>query len=203
MLGDVEGSRRAAADAWSLIEEFDLALAKGIYAGDVGLSELLGRDLGRAEQVLRRGHDALVEMGDVGVRSTVDAILGDVLFLQGRRDEALELAEESRTIAAVDDLDAQPRWRAVRARVLSSRGAHEEAIAVVGDAVALVESIDFLDLKGYVHDVLGEVLERAGRRDEAVAAVERAIVLYEQKGNVVSAARSRAMLDGLRAARPS
>ena len=203
MLGDVEGSRRAAADAWALIEEFDLALARGIYAGDIGSSELLARDLERAEHVLRRGHDALVAMGDVGVRSTVDAILSDVLFLQARHDEALELAEESSRIASVDDLDAQPRWRAAKARVLSLRGAHDAAIEVVGEAVALVEPIDFLDLKGYVYDVLAEVLERVGRKDEAVAAVERAIAFYEQKGNVVSAMRSRAALDGLRTARRS
>jgi tetratricopeptide (TPR) repeat protein len=203
MLGDVEGSRRAAADARALIDEFDLALVRGIYAGDVGLAELIGRDLERAEQVLRRGHDELVAMGEVGVRSSVDPLLSDVLFLQGRHDEALEFAEETRRIASVDDLDGQPRWRAAKARVLSFRGAHDEAIEVVGEAVALVEPIDFLDLKGYVHDVLAEVHERAGRRDEAVAAVERAIAFYELKGNVVSARRSRAVLDDLRAARPS
>jgi class 3 adenylate cyclase/tetratricopeptide (TPR) repeat protein len=203
MLGDVEASRRAAADAWALIEEFDLLLARGIYAGDVGSAELLAGDLERAEDVLRRGHDALVVMGDVGVRCTVDSLLSDLLFLTDRYDEALELAAESRAIGSSDDLDAQPRARAVQARVFAARGEHDRALEVVLEAVELVEPIDFLDLKGYVHAVLGEVHERAGRRDEAVAAVERAIVLFEQKGNVVSATRSRAVLDELRATRPS
>jgi hypothetical protein len=54
-----------------------------------------------------------------------------------------------------------------------------------------------------VYDVLAEALGRVDRVDEAVAAVERAIEFHELKGNVVSAARSRAELDGLRAARPS
>ena len=67
--------------------------------------------------------------------------------------------------------------------------------------MALVEPIDFLDLKGHVHDVLGEVLARAGRLDDAAVAVERAIALHEQKGNVVSANRSRKLLDELRATR--
>jgi class 3 adenylate cyclase/tetratricopeptide (TPR) repeat protein len=203
MLGDVDGSRRAAADAWSLIEEFDLGLVRGLYAGDVGVAELLSGDLERAERVLRRGHDQLVAMGDVGVRSTVDGVLADVLFLQDRHKEALELAEETRRIASPDDLDAQPRWRAARARVLAARGAHDEALAVIREAVALVEPIDFLDLNGYVHAVHGEVLERAGLREEAVGAVERAIACFEQKGNVVSAERSRAVLGELRAARRS
>ena len=131
MRGEFELSRRAASQAWDLIEEFDMSLLKGIYSGDVGSAELIARDLDRAEFVLRRGHDALVEMGDVGVRSTVDGVLSDVLFLQGRHDEALTFADESRAIASPDDLDSQPRSRAARARVLASRGAHDEALALV------------------------------------------------------------------------
>ena len=203
MLGDVEASRRAAAAGLALIEEFDFALHKGLYAWDVGLAEVITGDLDRAERELRRGHDLLVEIGDTGVRSTVDGILGDVLCVMGREDEALDLAEESRRIASSDDLDSQPRWRAVRARVLGRRGEYDEALALLDEAVALVEPIDFLDLKGHVHDVLGEVLARAGRQDEAGVALERAIVLHEQKGNVVSAQRSRRVLDELRATRPS
>jgi class 3 adenylate cyclase/tetratricopeptide (TPR) repeat protein len=203
MLGEVQASRRAAADAWALIEEFDLTLAKGLYAGDVGVAELIGRDLDHAENVLRRGHEVLVAIGDVGVRSTVDAIYADVLFHRGRHDEALELAEESRVIAAVDDLDSQPRWRAARARVLSYRGEHDEALALLDDALALVEPLDFLELKGYVHDVLAEALARVDRVDEAAHAVGRAIAFHEQKGNVVSAARSRSVLDGLGVEHPS
>ena len=143
------------------------------------------------------------QIGDIGVRSTVDAVLSDVLFLQGQYDEALVFADSSRTIAGADDLDAQPRWRTARARVLSARGEHDEALALLGEAVELVEPIDFLELKGYVHDVLAEALVRVDRIDDAVGAVERAIAFHEQKGNVVSAARSRSVLDGLRAARPS
>ena len=203
MLGEVEASRRAAADAWALIEEFDLALAKGIYACDVGLGELIGGDLDRAERVLRRGHDDLVEMGDRGVQSTVDAIFAEALLLQGRHDEALQLAAESRAIVGPDDLDAQPRWRAARARVLSFRGEHEEALALLDEARELVGPIDFLQLKGYVYDVGAEALARVGRVDEAVAALQGAIDAHDQKGNVVSAARSRAVLHDLRAARPS
>ena len=202
MRGEFEPSRRAAEDAWNLIEEFDLRLVRGIYSGDVGCAELIARDLDRAEFVLRRGHDALLEMGDVGVRSTVDGVLSDVLFLKGRHDEALELADESRAIAAPDDLDSQPRWRAARARVLASRGAIDEALELLGEAVELVAQIDFLELKGYVYDVLGEALVQAGRQEDAAAAVQQAVVFYERKGNVVSAGRSSSVLDGLRAARP-
>jgi tetratricopeptide (TPR) repeat protein len=203
MLGDTEASRRAADEAWRILEEFDLALSKGLYACDVGLAEMLGGDLDRAEYVLRRGHDHLVGIGDTGVRSTVDGILGNVLFLLGRDDEALELAEESRSIASRDDLDSQPRWRVVRARVLGKTGQFDEALALLDEAVAIVEPLDFLEVKGFVHDVLAELLLQVGRAEEARAAVERAIGFHELKGNVVSAGRSRTALAELRASQPS
>jgi class 3 adenylate cyclase/tetratricopeptide (TPR) repeat protein len=199
MRGELELSRRAAADAWSLIEEFDMRLVKGIYSCDVGSAELIAREFDRAELLLRRGHDALVEMGDVGVRSTIDGLLSDVLFLQGRHDEALALADESGAIAAADDLDSQPRSRAARARVLASRGELDEALGLLEEAVELADSTDFLELAAYVHEVHAEVLARAGLTDDAHAAIRQAVALYEQKGNVVSAGRMRAVLDGLRA----
>jgi tetratricopeptide (TPR) repeat protein len=180
-----------------------MRLLKGIFSGDVGSAELIARDLDRAEFVLRRGHDALVEMGDVGVRSTVDGVLSDVLFLQGRHDEALAFADESRAIASLDDLDSQPRSRAARARVLASRGAHDEALALVTEAFELVEPTDFLELRAYVHEVHADVLVRAGRTEDAAVAIQQAGALYEQKGNVVSAARTLAGLDDLGTLRPS
>ena len=116
------------------------------------------------------------------MRSTVDGVLSDALFLQGRYDEALELADESRSIAATDDLDSQPRSRVARARVLASRGPLDEALDLMGEALELVGPIDFTELKGYVHEVHGEVLVRAGRTEDAVAAVQRRLPSTRRKG---------------------
>jgi class 3 adenylate cyclase/predicted ATPase len=204
MQGDVEGARSSSSRAWGLIEEFGLTMQQSIYAMDVGIAELLTGDLDRAADVLRRGHELLVEVGDSGARCTVDAMLADVLFQLGRPDEAAWFAEESSSITAPDDLDAQPRWRAALSRVLSSRGDHARAEALAREAVVLVEPTDLLLLKGTVYDAFGEVLANAGRTDEAAAALEQAIAVHGQKGNVVSTERSRAALAELRAnARPS
>jgi tetratricopeptide (TPR) repeat protein len=203
MLGDFDAVRSSSARALSLIEEFELTFQRGTYAVDVGFAELLAGDLDRSERELRLGHDLLAEIGDSGLRSSVDAVLSDVLFLQGCDDEALVFAEESRAAGAIDDLDSQPRWRGARARVLSRRGDHDEALALVHEALALLEPTDFIGQHAYVCDVHGEVLAASGQLYEASAAVERAIGFHEQKGNVVSAARSRSRLDGLRAGRPS
>ena len=203
MQGDFGAARSSGARAWELIEEFGLTLHRGLYGADVGFAEALAGDLEQSERVLRRGHELLVEVGDKGVRATLDGLLADVLVRQGCDEEALELVEEVRTIAQIDDLDAQPRWRAVLARVLSRRGAHAEAEQRAREALALLEPTDFIDLEGYVRDVLGEVLARVGRIQEALDEVGRAAALHEQKGNVVSAARSRAVLEELRASEPS
>ncbi len=164
---------------------------------------MLVGDLEQSERVLRRGHDLLVEIGDVGVRATLDGVLADVLVRQGSTTRRSTSSTTYGTIAQIDDLDAQPRWRAVRARVLSRRGAHDEAEQLAREALALLEPTDFIDLEGYVRDVLGEVLARVGRIQEALDEVGRAAALHEQKGNVVSAARSRAVLEKLRASEPS
>ena len=58
--GTSRPSRRAAAAARSLLDEFDFTMHMGLYAGDIGVSELIGRDLDRAEFELRRGHEVLV-----------------------------------------------------------------------------------------------------------------------------------------------
>ena len=170
---------------------------------DVGFALLLAGDLEQAERELRRGHDLLLGVGDTGARCTVDAMLADVLRSQGRFDEAVRFAEESSAISSPDDLDAQPRWRAALARVLASQGLHERALQLALEGVALVKPIDLLPLKAIVYDSLGAVHATAGRIEESAAAVEQAIALHEQKGDVVSADRSRSVLDGLRAARPS
>ena len=96
MQGDFDDARSAASQGWALIEEYGLELLKGTHSLDVGVAEVIAGDLDAAAARLRRGHELLVEMGDTGVRSTVDAILADVEFRLGRPDEAVWLAEQSR-----------------------------------------------------------------------------------------------------------
>ncbi len=84
MQGDFDDARSAASQAWALIEEYGLELLKGTHSLDVGVAEVIAGDLDAAAARLRRGHELLVEMGDTGVRSTVDAILADVEFRLGR-----------------------------------------------------------------------------------------------------------------------
>ena len=58
----------------------------------------------------------------------------------------------------------------------------------------LAENTDAINLHGDILMDLAEVASMAGETDEANSAIEAAIVLYDQKGNVVSAARARSVL---------
>ena len=199
MQGDFDEARSSASDSFALIEEFGLTLSRGIHSMDVGFALALSGDLDESLRVLRRGHDVLEWVGDSGARCTLDAMLADVLFRAGQADEAARYAEESREIAAADDLDAQPRWRTALARIVATRGDHGDAERLAREAVALVDPLDLLPVKADAYAALGEVLAAAGRIDDARAAVEQALAFYELKGNVVSAERSHAVLAELRA----
>jgi class 3 adenylate cyclase/tetratricopeptide (TPR) repeat protein len=152
---------------------------------------------GEAERVLREMHELYESMGETAFNSTICSLLGHALCDQGRFDEAERFAARSRELAAEDDFASQGDWRLVQARVLSERGSFDEAIALVGEAVAIMDATDYLDWQGGGHEVRGMVLEAAGRGDDARTAFDEALARYEQKGNVPAAARIRARLDGL------
>ena len=124
MQANFDEARASSERAWALIEEFGLTLLKGLFSIDIGLAEALTGDLDRAERELRRGHDLLVAIGDRGTRSSVGAILADVLHRQGRDDEALELATATRAISGADDLD---RSAAMESSHSASPGASRRA----------------------------------------------------------------------------
>jgi uncharacterized protein HemY len=79
----------------------------------------------------------------------------------------------------------------VRASVLARRGGLAEAERLARQAVALAERTDFLNHRAEALTVLADVLARSERPEQAKVAREEALDLYEQKGNLVAAARVR------------
>ena len=65
----------------------------------------------------------------------------------------------------------------------------------ISEAVAIVVRTDFLFDRGTVHLDRAEVMELLGRHEEARAARERALAMFEEKGDLVSAARTRSLLE--------
>jgi class 3 adenylate cyclase/tetratricopeptide (TPR) repeat protein len=145
--------------------------------------EILAGELGAAEATLRNGYKALERMGGTGPRANVASLLARVLVLQQRNEEAEEMARICEQLAAVHQLDAQIKLRAVHAIVLARRGELEQAERLAREAVDLADQTDQLDSRAEAHVDLAEVLRHGGRQGEAARELERAIWLYKEKGN--------------------
>ncbi|HEY2187622.1 MAG TPA: hypothetical protein VGH48_03575, partial [Caldimonas sp.] len=171
-------------------------LGRGVIAAQTGVDvarvELLAGDLAAAERELRADCDFLVRAGETYVLSTVAAVFARVQRERGRDDDALALAKTAEDAAAEDDIDAQVQWRSVRAPILARRGEHAAAEALARAALALATSAEVPLLLAEAHTDLAQVLALAGRADHARAEYRQAAEISAEKGDVVSAARSRA-----------
>jgi predicted ATPase/class 3 adenylate cyclase len=200
MLERFQEARRAASEGRKILEDLGpRVMTTMTVAGRAGLTEELGGDLQRAEEIERRGYEELKRVGEKSLFSTLAAQLADVLYRQGRYEEAEGIAGESEQAAPADDIASQSMWRGVRAKVLARRGEFDEAERLAREGVALREGIDFLTNTPQVWESLGEVLRLAGRNDEAAQALEEAAKLHERKGNRVSTKRVRKQIASLSA----
>jgi class 3 adenylate cyclase/predicted ATPase len=196
MLGDFDAARELIERVRTMTE--DLGLARGlpfILRAEHGwIVETLAGDPKAAEREIRVAYEALEQMGEKGLLSTQAARLGQSLYAQQRYVEAENYAKISEQAGASDDIVTQMLWRQVRAKTLARGGQVEDAEDLARDAVALAEPTDALDMRADGLVDLAEVLRLIGRTDETTGVLEGAVRLYEQKGDVVSAARARSVL---------
>jgi tetratricopeptide (TPR) repeat protein len=182
MLADL-GLRIAAAGASQ--ERFDL--------------EMLADRPAEAERELREACDTLEEIGEKGFLSTRLGCLAEALYAQGRFEGAERVSLLAEDMASdPNDLDAQFRWRAVRAKALARRGELAAAEKLAIEAAGIVEKTDWPNIRAGVQLDLADVLELAGRDAEAIPVVEEALRLYEEKQNRVGASKARSRLAALR-----
>ena len=197
MRGDFDEARRALSEARSVFTDLGLPFRAGTTALFSAPVELLADDPAEAEAVLRAGSDVLRAHGETGVFATLAGYRAEALYRLGRYDDAERATRESEANASVDDVDAQPRWRTVRAKIAARRGDVDLALRLNSEAIEYLEGSDYLDLRGDVLLDRAEVLRVAGRVEEARASATDALRLYEQKGNIASAERAQAVLDEL------
>jgi class 3 adenylate cyclase/tetratricopeptide (TPR) repeat protein len=156
--------------------------------------ELLADDPAAAERISRESYELMEQLGEKAYLSSIATRLARALYLQGRHDEAERITRTSEDAAADDDVSAQTEWRSIRALVLATRGECAEAETLAREAVALIERTDYIDAHADALVDLAEVLGRSGQEEQALAVAENGLRLYEQKGNVVSAGKARALL---------
>ena len=196
MLGHFDAARELIERVRTMTE--DLGLARGlpfILRAEHGwIVETLAGDPPRPSEI-RIAYEVLeLKMGEKGLLSTHAARLAQSLYAQQRYVEAEDYAKISEQAGASDDIATQTLWRQVRAKTLARRGHVEDAEQLARDAVALAEPTDALDMRADGLVDLAEVLHLIGRTDETTGVLECAVRLYEQKGDVVSAARARSVL---------
>jgi class 3 adenylate cyclase/tetratricopeptide (TPR) repeat protein len=147
-----------------------------------------------AEVALRAGAETLATMHADDLLATTRAMLAQAVYAQGRFAEADELCRVAADAGAAEDMVTHVIWRGVKAKLLARDGKFEQAEALAREAVDLVEPTDLLSHRGDAMLDLAEVRRMCSRTDTYHPAAQIALSLYEQKGNVVGAARARSLL---------
>jgi predicted ATPase/class 3 adenylate cyclase len=193
MIGRFDTARELLGLACRTLEDLGFVTLSSSFTQYEGLVEILAGNLARAEERLKFGLGRLEEMGEKAFVSSLAAVLAEVLYRQGRHDEAARFVDRSEQTAAPDDLAAQIAWRTVRAKILATAGRWEDAEAHAHRAVSLAGKTDRSNQHAAACLALGEVLHKR-RPVEAEAAIRKALALYEAKGNVVAAKGVHALL---------
>jgi ATP/maltotriose-dependent transcriptional regulator MalT len=136
----------------------------------------------------------LSSMNATDALATTTALLAQVVYAQGRLEEAAELCRMTDRHAAAEDTLSQAIWRGVQAKVLVREGSADEAEDLAREGVALMSQTDLLSLHGDAILDLAEVLRTRERIDEADRAAQTALELYEIKGNATAVGRARLVL---------
>jgi class 3 adenylate cyclase/tetratricopeptide (TPR) repeat protein len=152
--------------------------------------EMLAGDVETAAAEAEEAYARLLEKGDLW--PYLGAFLGQARLALGRSTEAAEVAEVAASSAVAVE---RALGLGVLARVRAKEGDVTEAEELIDEAVAIVERTDFLFDRGTVQLDRAEVMELLGRDEEARAARERALEMFEEKGDLVSAARTRSLLE--------
>jgi class 3 adenylate cyclase/tetratricopeptide (TPR) repeat protein len=176
----------------------ELGLLLPYSAGHIwaAVEELAGNPEG-VEWRMREGIEELRTAGETGYLSTSAVWLAEALYEQGRYDEALDATRLSQETTAPGDVASQAGWRSIRAKIYAVTGRLEEAETLAREAVTVSDTTDHLKQIGDVRMALATVLRAGGRPEEAVEVARRALDAYEQKGNVVSAGRTRQFMEEL------
>ena len=180
-----------------LLDDLGVIVLAAATAMDSARVELLAGDLVTAERELRRAEETLTALGERYLLPPLAAVLAQVVYAQGRADEAEEITRRAEELSDADDVEPQALWRSVRAKVLAGRDLADEAERLAREAVRLMRTTDAPGMQADALLDLAEVLRRSARPDEARAVAAEAKALYEIKGNTAAAARATALLDAL------
>jgi hypothetical protein len=138
-----------------------------------------------AARAYTAAYERLMSIDDVGHASTCAGQAAIALLRMGRNEQARIRAADCRRLSASDDVVNQHLWRRVDAVVSARELRHEDATALIDEAVEWVLRTDSLIDIADVYLCEAEVHALAGRSDQGRAAIVRAIEAFERKGATV------------------
>ena len=184
-----------------------LARARSLYSGledkltacDLRAAEIemIAGDPAAAEPELRKGCEEVRTTGAHGFLCYALSDLAEVVYALGRLDEAQRLTQEAEVLSSADDVAAEVRWRAVRAKVLARRGQFAAARQLAGEAQALAAPILGVTHQAEALIAKAEVARLAGASEEAAGSLRQALRIYEDRRASALADRTRAALASL------
>ena len=167
---------------------------------DASRVELLADDLAAAEALLREDDQALAAIDERYFRSTVGAILANVLADRGDIGGAHDHSTVAEQMADEDDSWSQIAWRTARAKALAARGEADAAAELSADAVSRAKSTEDVVLLADALFAQSAVLRALGRMSESRPPLMEALRLYQAKGDRASAARAERTITDVEAA---
>jgi ATP/maltotriose-dependent transcriptional regulator MalT len=200
--GRLAEARAAIARVRSVYDSSGAKIRRASGADVAGEIEQIAGDPAAAEQHLREAYETYRAMGERGYLSTVAGWLAEVLYAQGRLGEARQMTEEAQAAAGSADIDAQARWRAVRAKVLARARQFPGAHTLLDQAEALVSPTRWAALQAQILMARAEVDWLAGAPEQAAASLRAALRIYTDRHATPLADQAAAALAGL-AAHPS
>jgi ATP/maltotriose-dependent transcriptional regulator MalT len=183
--------------ARTVLDDLGVIVLAAATAIDSARVELLAGDLVTAERELRQAEETLTALGERYLLPPLAAVLAQVVYAQGRADEAEQITRRAQELSDPEDVEPQALWRSVRAKVLAGRDLADEAEQLAREAVRLMRTTDAPGMQADALLDLAEVLRHSASPDEARAVAVEAKALYESKGNTAAAARATALLDAL------
>jgi class 3 adenylate cyclase len=166
--------------------------------GELGVVELSAGDPAAALTWLLRSDALLAELGQHGLRSTIQARIAQTHALLNDTDSARKAVQLAERLSAPEDILNFAITHRVRARLALGENNAEGAVRWGNSAVAHAFRIDSLEVRADATFDLACVLEAAGRRQDAVPEARVALELFTAKGHRPGMDRARALLARLR-----
>ena len=186
MRGRVTEGRELTISGRDAVVELGRADWLGVATLACGYVALLDDDPETAEQEFARAQDTFAAHGDDWYLSVAGTDRALALCALDRYGEAREACEHPQTSS---DAEWATKWNRAHALADAAEGSLEAALAHADTAVRIAEATEYRNLHAAALADRASICDATGQASNASTDLQNALRLYQQKGNVVEAAR--------------